>query len=105
MINLSSFERLGATFYQKGNNSMLLVQTVKKNRDPRWDEKFQFIVEEPPINDKLHIEVFSTTKRMGLRQPKVCCSTLTAHLQSIYVKAILTALTNFFVIFRNLWDT
>lgn len=46
------------------------TKTVKKNRDPRWDEKFQFIVEEPPINDKLHIEVFSTTKRMGLRQPK-----------------------------------
>ncbi|KAJ8452980.1 hypothetical protein Cgig2_014743 [Carnegiea gigantea] len=42
------------------------TKKIKKNRDPRWDEEFQFIVEEPPVNDKLHVEVFSSSKRMGI---------------------------------------
>ncbi|XP_016206039.1 synaptotagmin-2-like [Arachis ipaensis] len=41
---------------------------VKKNRDPRWEEEFQFVVEEPPTNDKLHVEVVSTSSRNLLRQ-------------------------------------
>ncbi|KAJ0967006.1 hypothetical protein J5N97_023923 [Dioscorea zingiberensis] len=32
---------------------------IKKNRDPRWEEGFQFVCEEPPINDKIHVEVLS----------------------------------------------
>ncbi|CAO2815601.1 unnamed protein product [Amaranthus hypochondriacus] len=36
---------------------------VKKNRDPRWDEQFQFVLEEPPTNDKLHVEVLSSSSR------------------------------------------
>ncbi|KAF8406606.1 hypothetical protein HHK36_008695 [Tetracentron sinense] len=43
---------------------------VKKNRDPRWDEEFQFMLEEPPTNDKLHVEVVSTSSRMHLLHPK-----------------------------------
>lgn len=43
---------------------------VKKNRDPRWDEEFTFMLEEPPTNDKLHLEVFSTSSRIGLLHPK-----------------------------------
>ncbi|KAG2321198.1 hypothetical protein Bca52824_014411 [Brassica carinata] len=42
------------------------MQRVKKNREPRWDEDFQFPLDEPPINDKLHVEVISTTSRIGL---------------------------------------
>ncbi|KAJ1398977.1 Synaptotagmin-like mitochondrial-lipid-binding domain [Sesbania bispinosa] len=41
---------------------------MKKNRDPRWEEEFQFMVEEPPSNDKLHVEVVSTSSRNLLRQ-------------------------------------
>jgi hypothetical protein len=41
---------------------------MKKNRDPRWEEEFQFMVEEPPTNQKLHVEVFSTSSRNLLRQ-------------------------------------
>uniref|UniRef100_A0ABL6UHM2 C2 domain-containing protein n=1 Tax=Cannabis sativa TaxID=3483 RepID=A0ABL6UHM2_CANSA len=41
---------------------------VKKNRDPRWDEEFQFPLDEPPTNDKLHVEVVSVSSRMGLLQ-------------------------------------
>lgn len=43
---------------------------VKKNRDPRWDEEFTFMLDEPPVNDKLHVEVFSTSSRIGLLHPK-----------------------------------
>ncbi|CAF2163008.1 hypothetical protein IGI04_026977 [Brassica rapa subsp. trilocularis] len=42
------------------------TKRVKKNREPRWDEDFQFPLDEPPINDKLHVEVISTTSRIGL---------------------------------------
>lgn len=32
---------------------------IKKSRDPRWEEEFLFMCEEPPVNDKLHVEVLS----------------------------------------------
>ncbi|PNY09166.1 extended synaptotagmin-1-like protein, partial [Trifolium pratense] len=41
---------------------------IKKNRDPRWEEEYQFTVEEPPTNDKLHVEVVSTSSRNLLHQ-------------------------------------
>ncbi|XP_061372464.1 synaptotagmin-2-like isoform X1 [Gastrolobium bilobum] len=44
------------------------TKTMKKNRDPRWEEEFQFMVEEPPTNDKVHMEVVSTSSRNLLRQ-------------------------------------
>ncbi|CAI0435173.1 unnamed protein product [Linum tenue] len=43
---------------------------VKKNRDPRWEEEFQFTLEEPPTNEKLHVEVASVSSRIGLLHPK-----------------------------------
>ncbi|GAA0139336.1 membrane trafficking regulatory protein [Lithospermum erythrorhizon] len=43
---------------------------IKKNRDPRWDEEFQFMLEEPPTNERIHVEVVSTSKRIGLLHPK-----------------------------------
>lgn len=43
-----------------------LVQHVKKNRDPRWEHEFEYMLEEPPINDKMHIEVISKPPRIGL---------------------------------------
>ncbi|CAA0841136.1 Synaptotagmin-2 [Striga hermonthica] len=46
------------------------TKVVKKNRDPRWEEEFQFMLDEPPTNDRVHIEVVSTSKRMGLIHPK-----------------------------------
>ena len=44
---------------------------VKKNRDPRWNEEFTFMLEEPPVREKLHVEVLSTSSRIGLLHPKV----------------------------------
>ncbi|KAL8135697.1 hypothetical protein AgCh_010359 [Apium graveolens] len=46
------------------------TKVMKKNRDPKWDEEFQFMLEEPPTDDKMHVEVVSTSKRMGLLHPK-----------------------------------
>ncbi|XP_020592364.1 synaptotagmin-3-like [Phalaenopsis equestris] len=39
------------------------TKAVKRSRDPRWNEGFQFMLEEPPVNDFIHIEVIS--KRRG----------------------------------------
>ncbi|XP_077220174.1 synaptotagmin-2-like [Tasmannia lanceolata] len=39
---------------------------IKKNRDPRWEEEFQFMLEEPPINDRMHIEVISRPSSIGI---------------------------------------
>jgi len=50
---------------------LLLLQQVKKSRDPRWDEEFTFMLEKPPVDDKLHIEVVSTSMRIGILHPKV----------------------------------
>lgn len=52
------------------------LQHVKKNRDPRWEEEFTFMLEEPPIKDRLHVEVLSSSSRIGLLHPKVFKSTL-----------------------------
>ncbi|KVI05223.1 C2 calcium-dependent membrane targeting [Cynara cardunculus var. scolymus] len=35
------------------------TRPMKKNRDPRWEEEFTFTLEEPPTNEKLHLEVES----------------------------------------------
>lgn len=43
---------------------------VRKNRDPRWGETFQFTVEEPPINERLYVEVISASSKLGLLHPK-----------------------------------
>ncbi|KAK4787344.1 hypothetical protein SAY86_011177 [Trapa natans] len=48
------------------------TKTVKKNRRPRWGEDFRFILEEPPTNDRIHLEVISSSSRLGLLHPKVC---------------------------------
>ncbi|KAH6804026.1 Calcium-dependent lipid-binding family protein [Perilla frutescens var. frutescens] len=32
---------------------------VKKTRDPLWNEEFQFLLEEPPLQEKIHIKVMS----------------------------------------------
>ncbi|KAK7351924.1 hypothetical protein VNO77_11703 [Canavalia gladiata] len=44
------------------------TKVMKKNRDPRWEEEFQFMVEDPPTADRLHVEVVSTSSRNLLRQ-------------------------------------
>lgn len=47
-----------------------MVQYIKKSRDPRWEEEFQFVCEEPPTNDKMHVEVFTRPPSISIH-PKV----------------------------------
>lgn len=37
---------------------------MRKTRDPLWNEEFQFMLDEPPVNDKIHVKVLS--KRTGI---------------------------------------
>ncbi|XP_009608496.1 synaptotagmin-3-like isoform X1 [Nicotiana tomentosiformis] len=37
---------------------------VKKTRDPQWCEEFHFMLEDPPVHEKIHLEVLS--KRNGI---------------------------------------
>lgn len=39
---------------------------IKKNRDPRWEEEFEFVCEEPPVNERLHVEVISKPSSIGI---------------------------------------
>ncbi|KAJ8772516.1 hypothetical protein K2173_027693 [Erythroxylum novogranatense] len=48
------------------------TKSVKKNRDPRWNEEYSFMLEEPPTKEKLHLEVLSASSRIGLLHPKEC---------------------------------
>eukprot|EP01018_Ginkgo_biloba_P031328 Gb_10239 [translate_table: standard] len=38
------------------------TKRMKKNRDPRWEQDFEFMLEKPPLNEKLHVEVISKGK-------------------------------------------
>lgn len=40
------------------------TKMMRGTRDPIWDEEFQFMLEEPPLHEKIHIEVMS--KRRGI---------------------------------------
>jgi Ca2+-dependent lipid-binding protein len=48
----------------KGNEKKTKV--IKKNRDPRWEEEIEFVCEDPPANDKLHVEVLSKPPKKWL---------------------------------------
>ncbi|KAL7589694.1 hypothetical protein Lser_V15G36387 [Lactuca serriola] len=41
------------------------TKIIRKTRDPKWNEEFQFMLEEPPINDKIHIQIMSKRTRMS----------------------------------------
>ncbi|CAK8569714.1 unnamed protein product [Lathyrus sativus] len=43
---------------------------VRKNRDPRWGETFEFTLDEPPTNEKIYVEVISASSKLGLLHPK-----------------------------------
>ncbi|WOL07318.1 synaptotagmin-2-like [Canna indica] len=47
------------------------TKCIKKSRDPRWDEEFQFMCEDPPTNDKMHVEVLSRPPSIGIHSKEV----------------------------------
>ncbi|XP_010270400.1 PREDICTED: synaptotagmin-3-like [Nelumbo nucifera] len=40
----------------------------KKTRDPYWNEEFQFMLDEAPLNEKIYIEVISKQTGIGFRR-------------------------------------
>ncbi|KAJ4783763.1 Calcium-dependent lipid-binding (CaLB domain) family protein [Rhynchospora pubera] len=42
------------------------TEVIKKNRDPRWDQTFEFMCEQPPVNDRMHVEVVSKPPKKAL---------------------------------------
>ncbi|KAJ6727256.1 EXTENDED SYNAPTOTAGMIN-RELATED [Salix purpurea] len=42
-------------------------QTIKKTRDPRWNEEFQFPLDQPPVHELIRIEVRSTRTSFSFR--------------------------------------
>lgn len=59
------------------------TKPVKKNRDPRWEEEFQFMLDEPPVKDRLHVEVISASSRIGLLHPKECLGYVDINLSDV----------------------
>ncbi|CAN0926909.1 SYT3 [Linum grandiflorum] len=43
------------------------TKVMKKTRDPKWNEEFQFVVEESPVKEKIRIEVMSRRTGFGFR--------------------------------------
>ncbi|CAI9780170.1 unnamed protein product [Fraxinus pennsylvanica] len=39
------------------------TKTIKKTRNPIWNEEFQFVLEEAPVKDLIHIEIISKGRR------------------------------------------
>ncbi|KAM7263420.1 hypothetical protein ACFE04_001103 [Oxalis oulophora] len=40
------------------------TKPIRKTRNPCWNEEFQFLLEEPPLKEKIHIDIIS--KRFGI---------------------------------------
>ncbi|VAI91612.1 unnamed protein product [Triticum turgidum subsp. durum] len=40
------------------------TKVIRKARDPRWNEEFQFVVDEAPMDEKIHIEIRSRRRRL-----------------------------------------
>ncbi|KAL2937503.1 Synaptotagmin-3 [Bienertia sinuspersici] len=41
------------------------TKTIKKNRNPRWDENFSFMLDEAPLQEKLRVDIFSKHRTFG----------------------------------------
>ncbi|CAA0829734.1 Synaptotagmin-3 [Striga hermonthica] len=41
------------------------TKIIKKTRQPHWNEEFQFVLDEAPVKDIIHVEVTSCRRRMG----------------------------------------
>lgn len=47
------------------NPETFWFQTMKRTRNPLWNEEFQFMLEEPPLEEKIHVEVLSKRGRIS----------------------------------------
>ncbi|KAK2658076.1 hypothetical protein Ddye_011128 [Dipteronia dyeriana] len=54
----------GAEDFEGKLGEVKKTKTIKKSRDPCWNEEFQFVLEEAPLKEKIRIEIKS--KRRGI---------------------------------------
>ncbi|KAL2651010.1 hypothetical protein R1flu_019138 [Riccia fluitans] len=40
------------------------TKPIKKSRDPRWEEDFEYTLDDPPLNDRLLLEICSKSKNL-----------------------------------------
>ncbi|XP_020532465.1 synaptotagmin-3 isoform X2 [Jatropha curcas] len=43
------------------------TKMIRKARDPRWNEEFQFTLDQPPLHEKIRIDVMSKRTRLSFR--------------------------------------
>nr|QHT72834.1 synaptotagmin-3 [Vernicia montana] len=43
------------------------TKMIRKTRDPRWNEEFQFTLDQPPLQEKIRIDVMSKRTRLSFR--------------------------------------
>nr|QHT72835.1 synaptotagmin-3 [Vernicia fordii] len=43
------------------------TKMIRKTRDPRWNEEFQFTLDQPPLQEKIRIDVLSKRTRLSFR--------------------------------------
>ncbi|XP_061997727.1 synaptotagmin-3-like isoform X1 [Rosa rugosa] len=43
------------------------TKVIKKSRNPSWNEDYQFMLDEPPLNEKIRIEVLSKSRALSFR--------------------------------------
>ncbi|KAL7092076.1 hypothetical protein ACP275_12G143200 [Erythranthe tilingii] len=41
------------------------TQSIKKTRNPYWNEEFEFVLDEAPVKEVIHVEVMSKRRRFG----------------------------------------
>ncbi|KAG8501923.1 hypothetical protein CXB51_004566 [Gossypium anomalum] len=58
------------------------TKKIKKTRHPLWNEEFQFMLEEPPLNDTIRIQVMSRRKGIGFHS-KECLGKLDINLTDV----------------------
>lgn len=42
------------------------TKPIKKNRDPKWEQTFEWVLEEPPLDNRLHVEVLSKSSGFNM---------------------------------------
>ncbi|CAA2969032.1 synaptotagmin-3-like isoform X1 [Olea europaea subsp. europaea] len=79
------------------------TKSIKKTRNPIWNEEFQFVLEEAPVKDQIHIEVISKRRsRLGFMSKVVSSSFI---LQLHFHIFFESKLINVCVWCRNHWGT
>ncbi|XP_031126262.1 synaptotagmin-3-like isoform X1 [Ipomoea triloba] len=59
------------------------TKKIKKSRHPRWEDEFQFVLEEPPLKEHVHIEVMSVRRRARCFRSRESLGYVDIHLRDV----------------------